>query len=418
MSELPPKEAHNVRLKRVTDAIELKVPDRVPVVLAHTLYYMTQAAGISNKDAMVDHQGRFQAWKDMTVKLNLDMAIHPIVLPPAQPFSLLQVEQYKWPGQQLPDNVPFQFVEKEYMKAEEYDAFLSNPGDFTVRTIWPRIATALKPLGTLPPLHMCSNSRSLAYFLAPIIGMPQFEELFDMLKELGKITMEFMIDIMGYIVEMEALGFPVGYASASDAPFDYLADQLRGMRGAMLDMYRHPDKMLAAIDLLTPMVIENAIMLSNVSQNTRVYIPLHRGCAGFMSDEQFEKFYWPSLKKVLTGLIDAGLTPMPYFEGDYTPRLKYLAELPKGKIAAHFETVDRKKAKKIIGDTLCFWGNVPAQLLITGTPDQVRDDVKELIDTFADNGGLIIDSSMGLPDEVRPENLEAMIETVFEYGKN
>ena len=80
--------------------------------------------------------------------------------------------------------------------------------------------------------------------------------------------------------------------------------------------------------------------------------------------------------------------------------------------------MDRKKAKKIIGDTLCFWGNVPAGLLITGTPEQVKDDVKELIDIFADNGGLIVDGSMGIPDEAKPENVEAMIDTVFEYGVN
>jgi len=67
---------------------------------------------------------------------------------------------------------------------------------------------------------------------------------------------------------------------------------------------------------------------------------------------------------------------------------------------------------------MCFWGNVPARLLITGTPDEVRDDVKELIDLFGPGGGLIVDSSMGLPDEARPANVEAMIDTVFTYGRN
>jgi uroporphyrinogen-III decarboxylase len=81
-----------------------------------------------------------------------------------------------------------------------------------------------------------------------------------------------------------------------------------------------------------------------------------------------------------------------------------------------FDYVDRKKAKKIIGDTMCFWGNVPANTLIIGTPDQVRDNVKELIDIFADNGGLIIDASVGIPDDAKPENVEAMVDTVFKYG--
>ena len=75
-----------------------------------------------------------------------------------------------------------------------------------------------------------------------------------------------------------------------------------------------------------------------------------------------------------------------------------------------------KKAKEAIGDVMCFWGNVPASLMCTGTPQQVKDDVKELIDMFGDNGGLIIDSTMGLPDESKPENVQALTEAVHEYG--
>ena len=107
---------------------------------------------------------------------------------------------------------------------------------------------------------------------------------------------------------------------------------------------------------------------------------------------------------------------MPLFEGGYTSRLKYLAELPAGKVAGHFDHVDRKKFKEICGDTMCFWGNVPASLLCTGTPQEVKDDVKELIDLFGDTGALMIDGNQGIPDEARPENVMAMREAVEEYG--
>jgi len=46
----------------------------------------------------------------------------------------------------------------------------------------------------------------------------------------------------------------------------------------------------------------------------------------------------------------------------------------------------------------------------------VKDDVRELIEIFGDNGGLIIDSSMGIPDESRPENVQALTDAVHEYG--
>jgi uroporphyrinogen-III decarboxylase len=135
-----------------------------------------------------------------------------------------------------------------------------------------------------------------------------------------------------------------------------------------------------------------------------------------MSEKQFAKFYWPCFRELMLGLIDAGLTPMPLFEGDYTPRLEYLAELPPGKVVGHFDRAHRKKAKKLLGDVMCFWGNVSAPLMCTGSSQQVKDDVEELIDIFGDNGGLIIDSTMGLPDESKEENVRALTEAVHEYG--
>jgi uroporphyrinogen-III decarboxylase len=116
-------------------------------------------------------------------------------------------------------------------------------------------------------------------------------------------------------------------------------------------------------------------------------------------------------------VINQGLTPILWFEGDYTPRLKYLAELPPGKFAGHFDIIDRKEAKKFLKNVMCFWGDIPPQLLITGKPMQVKDYVKERIDFFSDTRGLIIDGAVeGVPSESRPENVEAMTEAVFEYG--
>ena len=48
-------------------------------------------------------------------------------------------------------------------------------------------------------------------------------------------------------------------------------------------------------------------------------------------------------KKMILALIDAVLTPMPFFEGDYTPHLEFLAELPSGKVVGHFDIVDNRK---------------------------------------------------------------------------
>jgi uroporphyrinogen-III decarboxylase len=249
-----------------------------------------------------------------------------------------------------------------------------------------------------------------------MLSAPGMVDLLEKALELAKAHQRERALAIQYTMEMMNLGFPVPFGAVTFCAFDWISDVLRGMRGSMLDMYRAPDKLKAAIDMFTPQTIEVTAHLAKEIGNQGVFIPMHRGAGGFMSDAQFAEFYWPNFKALLLGLIDAGLTPMPLFEGDYTPRLDFLRELPPKKIYAHFDQVDRKKAKEAIGDVMCFWGNVPASLMCTGTPQQVKDDVKELIDIFGDNGGLIIDSTMGLPDESKPENVQALTEAVHEYG--
>jgi len=158
-----------------------------------------------------------------------------------------------------------------------------------------------------------------------------------------------------------------------------------------------------------------AVATARVSGNPRVFIPLHRGADGFMSLKQFETFYWPTLKGLILGLIDAGLTPCPFIEGDYTSRLEYLLELPRGKVLGYFDASDILKVKEILGNHLCIMGNVPPSLLQTGNTQDVKDYCKKLIDVAGKGGGFIMAPRSAI-DEVKPENLKTMIDFTKEYG--
>jgi uroporphyrinogen-III decarboxylase len=61
-------------------------------------------------------------------------------------------------------------------------------------------------------------------------------------------------------------------------------------------------------------------------------------------------------------------------------------------------------------------GTCPLRFFPGGTVQEVKDDVRRLIDIFGDSGGLIIDGSCGLPDQARRENVFALTEAVHEYG--
>ena len=120
-------------------------------------------------------------------------------------------------------------------------------------------------------------------------------------------------------------------------------------------------------------------------------------------------------ENLIKGLIDKGQTPLVFFEGDYTSRLEYLLEMPKGKVFAHMDTTDMFKAKEILNGHVCLSGNVPCSILQTGTPDDVKVYAKKLIDIVGKDGAYIM-STRSPVDDAKPENLRALIDFTKEYG--
>lgn len=405
------------REQRFNDIVALRKPDRVPVIPLNCHYFPTRVRGVTNRDAGYDSEARYRCLTEANIEFGWDMAVPSAVLS-SQTLDSVGIKQLRWPGNGVADDAPFQFVEAEYLREDEYDAFLADPNGFTIATLLPRIAEGFAGLGDLPlpPPYWLGNCYHLAGPLASMLGAAPIRKALQSLLDLADAGSAQDHALAAHVGRMAALGYPFGYISTGVPAFDMVSDFLRGLRGGSLDLYRNPDKLLSAVGLMQPVVIGLSIAGAKMSGNPRVFIPMHRGADNFMNEEAFEKFYWPTFKAFIETLVAAGLTPVPFFEGHYDSRLKYLAQLPPGKIAAHFDHIDRKKFKDICGDVMCFWGNIPASLLCTGTPQQVKDEVKRLIDLFADTGALIIDGNQGIPDEAKPQNVLALREAADEYG--
>lgn len=321
--------------------------------------------------------------------------------------------QHVYPGYGLDDNTAFQYKEAEYMKVEEYDHFLDDPTDFLLRVYLPRTNRRLAALGLLPPLKTVSLGVAA---LTPALLAPPFVDMFQALQTAAIETAHRAGHQAEFLKWAAEAGFPSLCGGVTLAPFDWISDLMRGMRGSMLDMRRCPEKLIAAQQKILPWIIGLAIGAAQMSGNPRVFIPLHRGADGFMSIKQFETFYWPFLKQQIVALVDAGLTPMPFFEGRYDQRLQHLRELPAGKVLCWFDSTDMVKAKEVLGERLCIAGGVPASLLQTGTVEQVRALTRALVEGPGKGGGLIITANTVL-DEAEPALVKALVDAVREYGR-
>lgn len=410
-----PQELYAEREQRFNDIVALKKPDRVALMPQVVHYFPSRIKGISNKEAGYDDALRYRCMKEADIEFGWDWAV-PNGVFASRMLESLAITQVRWPGGGVPDDAPFQFVEDEYLREEEYDAFLADPNGFTLSKLIPRMAGNLAGFADMPPLYWFSGSFFLVNAGLNLVATPPMEKALRAILDGADAAAANGAALAAHVEEMAALGYPWAYAAATIPAFDMVSDFFRGLRGGSLDIYRNPEKLLAAIDLMEPMTIATAAGAAKMSGNPRVFIPMHRGADNFMSEEAFEKFYWPSFRRLIGALVAEGLTPCPLFEGHYDSRLKYLAQLPPGKVAAHFDFIDHKRFKETCGEVMCFWGDVPASLMCTGTVGQVKDYVKELIDLFSDTGALIIDANQGIPNESKPENVHALREVVDEYG--
>ena len=406
------RQKYQERVTRFIKVINLEQPDRVPVILpagTFPLYY----SGMTLKEGMNDSKRLCQAYRKFFADFESDTFSSPLMVGSAKASEIINALNMKWPGHGLPDDASMpQFVEGEYMKADEYDYFLEDLSDFCLRRYLPRSIGALAPFANFSPTPFILGMANR--FLGPAI-MPQVQAAYQAIINYGAEMGKWMGPLMQFNQEATAAGYPTLFGGQSHAPFDILADTLRGTKGILLDIYRQPDKVLQAMEKIVRMNIDVGLEGANMSGRPVVFFALHKGDDTFMSSKQYEKFYWPTFRKVILGLIEQGVVPLLFAEGKYDNRLEIIKDLPRGKVIWYFDRTDIFRAKKILGDTACLSGNVPASLLITGTPREVKEYCRKLIEVCGEGGGFILTGGASI-DKGDPNNLHAMTEAVREYG--
>lgn len=411
------QQSYTERARLIRDAIELKKPDRVPICPFSGLYPI-RYGGVTMREAMYDYAKLGAAMKKFYADFAVDGFLSSGVATPGKVLELLDYKLYQWAGHGVGEDQDFQTVEDEYMLATEYDLLIQDPSGYWMRHYLPRIFGALKPWEMLPNFTHILEIPSVGPALVPF-GTPEVQESLRTLLAAGEAAMEWRKAVTAIDTEiMSTQGVPGFRGGFSKAPFDMIGDTLRGTRPMMFDLFRHRDKVVEAVEKLVPMAIQLGVRTATLSRNPIVFMPLHKGVDSFMSNKDFETFYWPTLKAVILGLIQEGCVPMLFVEGAYNSRLEILAraEIPEGRTLWIFEFTDMAEAKAKVGPWGCIGGNVPGSLLQVGTPQEVDGYVKNLIGAVAGDGGFILGTGLSLSN-ARAENFQAMIQAGRTYGE-
>jgi uroporphyrinogen-III decarboxylase len=282
-----------------------------------------------------------------------------------------------------------------------------------LRIYLPRVFGVFEAFRMFQPLTMVTENVHIPYFTP--LALPKVQDSLQRMIDVGKEYQRLARIAGQFLGKGAASGFPMMPSAFAKAPFDTLGDTLRGTQGIMKDMFRRPDKLLEALDVIADISINTVLKSPSFGRLVIVHYPLHKGADGWMSAKQFETFYWPSLKKMMDAFIQEGLIQSHFAEGSYDTRLESINGFPKGTVTWYFDRTDIFRAKKILGAKCCLMGNVPSSMILTGSPQDVKEYCRKLIVECGKGGGYILAAGTagGGP---KIENLRAMIEAVREYG--
>jgi uroporphyrinogen-III decarboxylase len=334
---------------RVLATIDHRPTDRVPTALGLS-YFTARHHGVPIADIIADPM-LFQELKRQTFE---DLGGSDLInlMPPClgnsrEGFRFMPVK-VRMPGADLPPDVIPQYDEVELMTAEDYP--------YVIEHGWFRFAEDVLIPRVFPP--EAGQSR-------PAYDDSRFRR---------------------YYEERDVFIMP---GNAILLPFEVLSFA-RSFEKFLLDLYRRPDVVIAALEAIMPEVIETT--LAGITEDTReVTIPANRESSGFISPQFFEKFAFPQLLTIVRLMVERGLTVFFHLDQDWTKVLPYFRQFPEGRYVLHFDSMtDLFKAKELLGDRMCLMGDVPARLFSLGTPATIEAYCKRLIDEVGKGGGFIL----------------------------
>ena len=408
---------HDEKLQRITDAVALKEPDRVPITPSASLFPFfdagyTVAEIVYDTDYQKTRQALVKYLNDFDPDAGVDVGtVTSGEGPILEKMKSKTMRFAGMPGAGIDDNSLQQFIEFPLLLDDEFDEFFTDRTRWALKKAIPRTSGLLEPLAKLDFTYGTG-----AAGLARVFSEPDFREMIEVLWEINDFYIEQRAKAEVIRKEINEMGYPMlRGVGGGMVPFDAYSDFLRGTILTFEDFFERPDEIERFINKSMDETEERILATKGIDEGKHVFVALHKGMDGFMSPELYRKYYWAHLQRIILAIIEAGKIPYIYTEGKYDTRIDCLTEVPPGKVFYHFEEVDMAVAKQKLGGIACISGGFPAALLDWATPERVRDETKRLLDICAPGGGFIFETSCGM-GKCKRENVEAMFETVKEYG--
>ncbi len=411
------KELYDSRIKRMLDASQNKVPDRVPICSFIESYALAYA-GTTIKETEGHIIKHVTSYGEIYKDIYFDCAYVPYLTHSVKMGRTLGSEVFFASD----DGVTLQHKEDCPMTPEDYPEFAKDPVMWILNEFIPRKF----------PKYDSNNDEQLKSFFSSISPFLEFG---------GSL-------LAGNFYFEKFLGMPVVVGGSAEMPLDLFFDFLRGFKGTVMDVRRHKDDVILAktaaadycYDLIKmthfmmtmpPHIKDVPWLLDYVVNSVAkggdpklksfpwILNPCH--IPPFLRDDQFEELYLDDFVNMAKYIQDCGGHMFTVLEGEWGEnKLKMLNErVPEHSVTFVTENDSIFEAKKIFGDRHSLMGGMPIAMLRDCGKKECIDYAKKLVDNVGVDGGYIFatDKVLLAPGDVNVDNLKAVNEFVHVYGQ-
>jgi len=213
--------------------------------------------------------------------------------------------------------------------------------------------------------------------------------------------------------EVAILGFIYG-------PLGVLS-QMRGHKNLFVDLIKHPQEVLAAVDVITDVLVEYAKAQVEAGAHSVCIDPLYSSST-VLSKTTWEKFEGPYLKRIADAIRETGAAVSIHNCGDGV----YFEEVIKWSNPVAISVAHPAHGSKTWEDHAKAWGKKvitigysdPANTGLNMSTDEVLEDCKNQIDLFKRNeAGFILSTGCEFPPNGNLLSAVAMVEAARRYGR-
>jgi uroporphyrinogen-III decarboxylase len=391
------EQLYQERLNRYVTAMRNEKPDRVPI-RPFVAEFTGKYAGYTCQEVVHDYTKAFAAAIKTAKDFDWDAVVPNMVYVWSGLSQAIGLRYYGIPGLGIPHDSSFNYIEppedQAFMREDEYDALIADPTAFLYETWLPRVSTEVSKMGAP------STYRNNLSFVKGAMAMLSYFYAFG--PQIARMRTE--------------CGTVSAIAGIFKAPFDILADKLRGYVGLILDMHTQPQKVLKACEALMPHLCHVGLTTADPARLVPIGFWMHRGCVPFINPKQFASLNWPTLKPIIEEFWKQGHQTLFYAEGKWKHHFDAFRELPDRSIVFHCDQDDIFEVHRKMHDKFALSGGIPNVLLSFGKPDEVRTFCRRVLGGVGRDGGYIMDAGAIMQDDTSIENLQALTETTREYG--